>query len=301
MNPFRLLRRGAGHGAFVRMFSSTVANQAILSASNLLVGLILIRATADVQYGYYILAVNSILLLNSLQAAFLHPPLSLRIAREGREACAGMVGGLSRAQSRLTTWVAGTALGALLIAFGLGRLELPLALLLATAVLAAVAALYREFFRTVLFVSRQPHAVLVADVVYVVGQFAGVLLAARTAAPATVALLTLGLSALVGGRMLARTVRDSGGIDPKGSPAVWREIVHTGSWSVGGAGAHWAFSQGYNYVVAGVLDVAAVSALAATRLLMMPINLLSSGVAPLLMLANSVLLAAMAWQMIVGA
>jgi O-antigen/teichoic acid export membrane protein len=41
---------------------------------------------------------------------------------------------------------------------------------------------------------------------------------------------------------------------------------------------HWSFGQGYTYLVAALLDVKAVAALAATRLLLMPLNLLSSGV-----------------------
>ena len=82
--------------------------------------------------------------------------------------------------------------------------------------------------------------------------------------------------------MERRELRSRDGLDRTASPDVWRQIAGTGAWSAAGAGSHWAFSQGYNYVVASVVDVAAVSALAATRLLMMPINLLSSGVAPLL-------------------
>jgi len=56
-----------------------------------------------------------------------------------------------------------------------------------------------------------------------------------------------------------------------------------GAWSAAGSASHWTFSQGYNYVVVAVLDVSSVSALAATRLLLMPVNLLSTGISPLLM------------------
>jgi len=64
---------------------------------------------------------------------------------------------------------------------------------------------------------------------------------------------------------------------------VLRELAPIGGWSAAGSGTHWVFSQGYNYVVAAALDVRSVAALAATRLLMMPVNLLSSGITSLMM------------------
>jgi O-antigen/teichoic acid export membrane protein len=265
------------------MFSSTVANQALLSAANLLVGLILIRGTADVQYGYYVLIFNSILLLNSLQGAFISPPLAMRLAKATPQQAASLVGGIFRAQNR----VLGVALVVVLVLLGgawLAKLiENELALLLLVGLLSITAALLREFFRMVFFVNRQPMVVIKSDAVFVAGQLAGVWFAKKTAMPVVLALLAFSVAAFVASAMLWRALKRRDGLDPTASPSVWRELAGTGIWATAGAGSHWAFSQGYNYVVAGVLDVAAVSALAATRLLMMPINLLSSGVAPLLM------------------
>ena len=58
-------------GVFIRMFSSALASQALLSATSFLVGLLLIRRTTDLQYGYYILVAGAILLATSLQASFI--------------------------------------------------------------------------------------------------------------------------------------------------------------------------------------------------------------------------------------
>jgi O-antigen/teichoic acid export membrane protein len=55
-------------------------------------------------------------------------------------------------------------------------------------------------------------------------------------------------------------------------------MYSAGAWAVAGAAIHWAFTQGYNYIVVGVLSVDDVAAIAATRILMMPVNLISSGV-----------------------
>ena len=270
------------HALIVRMFSSTVANQALLSASNLLVGLILIRSTANVQYGYYVLIFNSILLLNSLQGAFIGPPLAIRLAKATPEQAATLVGGIFRAQNRMLVLA---VVSALLVLAGLWLTRLvedELALLLLAGLVAIGAALLREYFRMVFFVKRQPMVVIKSDIVFVAVQLAGVWFAKSSGAPAVMATLAFCVASLIATVMLWRAVTLRNGLDKTASPKVWREISGTGTWSAAGAGAHWAFSQGYNYVVAGVLDVAAVSALAATRLLMMPINLLSSGVSPLL-------------------
>jgi O-antigen/teichoic acid export membrane protein len=66
-------------------------------------------------------------------------------------------------------------------------------------------------------------------------------------------------------------------------PPVLREIAPLAAWSTAGAAIHWTFSQGYIYLVAGMLDVAAVAAIAATRLLLMPVNLLSTGIGSLML------------------
>lgn len=271
------------HAILVRMFSSTVVNQALLSASNLGVGLILIRSTADVQYGYYVLIFNSILLLNSLQSSFLHPPLAIRLATAAPDEAATLVGGLFRAQNALLARTTGIATALLACIWLTGLIDRDLALLLLTGILAIGSALLREFFRTVFFVIRMPMVVIKSDAVYIVGQLVGVWSATHTRAPAVVTLMASSVAALIASVMLARSLLKRNGMDRSASPRVWRQIASTGTWAAAGAGSHWTFSQGYNYIVASVVDVAAVSALAATRLLMMPINLLGTGMGPLML------------------
>ena len=57
------------------MFSSAVVDQAVLSAANLLVGVLLIRRSTDLEYGWYVLVWNALLLLTALQNAFIGPPM----------------------------------------------------------------------------------------------------------------------------------------------------------------------------------------------------------------------------------
>jgi O-antigen/teichoic acid export membrane protein len=271
------------HFAFARLLSSAVTSQALLSVANFSIGLILIRSTSDVQYGYYVLASSAIILLVSMQNAFFSPPLSIRMHQLDRRGRGELVGGLYRVQRRILPALGGVAV---VIALGLWYAQVldvhtgPL--VLATA-FAALAILHREYFRMVLLAHRRPYDVLRTDILYVVLMVAGVTLVTLTPAAAVAAVFTLGLAAVASGILLSRTLHRHEPWNTDGAQGILREIVPLAAWSTAGAGIHWAFSQGYIYLVAGTLDIATVAAIAATRLLMMPVNLLSSGIGSLML------------------
>ncbi len=271
------------HFAFARLLSSAVVSQALLSAGSFAIGLILIRSTTDVQYGYYILASNAILLLVSLQNAFFNPPLAIRMNRLDRLGRGELVGGLYREQRRLLP-----ALGTITVVIALYLwyaqvLDAHTGPLVLATVAAALAILHREYFRMVLFAHRRPHDVLRTDMFYVVLMVAGVFVATLTPAPAVTAIFTLSLAALASGILLSQTLHRHEPWNIQGTQGILREIAPLAVWSTAGAAIHWTFSQGYIYLVAGTLDVAAVAAIAATRLLMMPVNLLSTGIGSLML------------------
>ena len=150
-------------------------------------------------------------------------------------------------------------------------------------VVAALAILHREYFRMVLLAHRRPLDVLRTDIVYVVLMLAGVVAATLTPAPAVCAVLTLSLAAVASGILLARTLRRHEPWSMEGARGILREIAPLAAWSTAGAAIHWTFSQGYIYLVVGTLDVAAVAAIAALRLLLMPVNLVSAGIGSLML------------------
>ena len=275
--------RSRRHLAFARLLSSAVISQALLSAANFAIGLILIRSTTDVQYGYYILASNAILLLVSLQAGFFNPPLVNGMNRLDRLERGELVGGLYRAQYRILPAVGGITI---VIALGLWYARVLDAhtgpLVLAT-VAAALAILHREYFRMVLLAHRRPYDVLRTDIFYVVLMVAGVLVATLTPAPGVAAVFTLSLAAVASGILLSQALRRHEPWNTEGSEGILRAIAPLAAWPTAGAAIHWTFSQGYIYLVAGTLDVAAVAAIAATRLLLMPVNLLSTGIGSLML------------------
>ncbi len=272
-----------GRGGFVRMFSGAVAVQALLSASSFIVGLLLIRRTSDAQYGYYVLITTTILLATSLQWSFIAPPMVIRLTPADRAQRANIIGGLYRDQRRLVPWLAVLTAAIALVLRVRGDLDVRLAAILCAGTVATIAALHREFLRMVLFAYRLPHDVLKSDFLYCVLLVAGAFAATFSPLPATTAALTLTLACALGTLLLSKALWRHEPWNPRAPPGMLRQIAPLGAWSAFGSGVHWLFSQGYNYLVAGTLDVTAVAALAATRLMVMPVNLLSTGIATLML------------------
>jgi len=265
------------------LLGSAVGSQALLSASSFGIGLVLIRGTSDLQYGSYILASSAILLLVSLQNAFVNPALASRMVKLDRPGRSALVGGLYRAQRRILPAVVALAV-ALVLGLWAGQvLDSHSAPMLLATIGAAWAMLSREYLRMVLFADRLPHEVVRTDLLHVLLAVGGAWIATHTEAPAAVAVLTLSLAAWASGRLLLGTLRRQGLWTGAGASGLLAEIAPLAAWSTAGAAIHWAFSQGYIYLVGGTLGVSAVAAIAATRLLMMPVNLLSTGIGSLML------------------
>lgn len=269
-------------GVFVRLFGSAVLMQAMLSATNLAVGLILIRRTSSEQYGFYVLTLTVVLLLNSLQNSFMQPQLVVRMASATAQESADFVGGLWRDQRYPWLLLPAVALIVGLDAISTHLLSPGVGFVLIASTAAVVASLHREFFRMVLLAYRRPVEVLRADAAYAVLLVIGALIATTTPAPAAVAALGLAVAALVGGSLGSRSLWR---LRPwnKHARGSFRDIAPLGAVTASGSAIHWLFSQGYNFLVAWTLDVPAVAAIAATRILIMPVNLVSTGIGTMML------------------
>ncbi|HEY0800183.1 MAG TPA: hypothetical protein VGD54_05025 [Steroidobacteraceae bacterium] len=273
-----------GHqGFFVRMLSSAVIVQAVLSAGSLGVGLILLRNASDAQYGYYVLVLNALLLITALQNQFIQPPMVHRMTLADAQGRADLIGGLFREQRSLVPIVGGVAVVVALALRIADVLSVHTTWLVLAAIAAAMATLYREFFRMVLLACRLPFQVMRVDSMYVVALVAGAYIATFTPAPAAVAVSILCCAALMSGWLLSRSLWRLEPWNIHGAYGILVKIFPVGSWTVAGAIIHWTFSQGYNYLIVGTLDVKAVAAAAATRLFMMPVNMLSTGIGSLML------------------
>ena len=267
----------------LRLFSGAVIDQAMLSAASLLVGLILIRHTSDADYGHYVLAQSAILLLLSVQGAFIGGPLLVLAPQKDAEEKRNMVGALFTFQRRvsLRAALAGLALVAVLAASA--AFERQSLIVWAAFVASGWLMLNREYLREVLLIYTRPQVVLGADALYVTVLIASSAMAALYASPAApYAVLGIGLAAYCGAALLKAAVQKDPGFSTAAPKKYLAEITPLGAWATAGAAIYWTFSQGYNYLLAVQLDLSAVAAVAATRLLLMPINLLTTGVRQLL-------------------
>lgn len=270
-------------GLLMRMFGSAVIGQALLSAASLGVGLLLIRHSTDAQYGAYVLVINAVLLLTSLQSAFFGPAMVIRMTPLDREGRGAVVGGLYTEQRRLLRWVAtGGVLLVGVLALS-GAISPHAALIVGLGIAVAAAAMRREFFRIALQAHQRASQVLRGDLLYVLLLAGGAGMAVLTTVPVMLALLTMSIAAVAAGTQLSRELRDSEAWHPAGIPGLLRQIAPGAAWAMAGAATHWLFSQGYSYIVAMTLDVAAVAAIATTRLLLMPVNLVSTGISSLML------------------
>jgi O-antigen/teichoic acid export membrane protein len=261
----------------LQSLGSGLVIQATLSSGNFLVGWLLIRHTTDEQYGLYVLAFNTMLLLMMLQGSFIQAQMIVRLVHADDQGRADLIGGLMREQRgvlRRALVVAALAIATLCFA---GVLDVAYSAFYAAIALAAVAMLMREYYRMVLFAYRRPQLVLKADLCYVALLLGGVVIATSSPAAAMVALLVTAAAAAASTMLLSRAVWKTEAWNAKGAPGILRDFVPLGAWSVSGAAAHWALSYGYSFIVAGVLSVQSVAAIAATRLLFMPLNLISAG------------------------
>jgi O-antigen/teichoic acid export membrane protein len=271
------------YSSALRMFSGAVAIQAMLSAASFFVGLLLVRRTSDSEYGYYVLIVAAVGLVTSLQGSFIGPPMIIRLTSASRVERADLIGGLSRDQTRLLPLLAMATLVYGVILRISGELDFGLGLTLLGGAAAMITSLRRNFLRSVLFAYRRPNDVLGADTLYSVLLVLGAFAATFAARPAATASMTMALASVLGSWILAKALWRHEPWNRKAPIGMLREIAPLGAWSAFGSAAHWLFSQGYNYIVAATLGVSAVAAIAATRLLVMPVNLLSTGVASLLL------------------
>jgi O-antigen/teichoic acid export membrane protein len=259
------------------MISSSMLSQALLSAANFAVGLLLIRRTPHAQYGYYVLIITGVQLLAQAQLAFIQPSLVRCLATAELGARRDFIGGAYREQQRRLLAFAAIASFVVAILWYVQVLDRSTALIVFAAIFAALATLYREYFRMVLLAYRIPLKAFQVDLFYVLLLCSGAYLATLSDEPAMVAALTLGISGVVGGRLLSHMVWRHEGWVIEGAPRVLSEMAPLGTWAVIGAAIHWTFAQGFIYIVAGTLSVNAVAAVSATRLLLMPVNLMSFG------------------------
>jgi O-antigen/teichoic acid export membrane protein len=270
-------------GSVVKLFSVAVIDQAMLSVGNFAVGFVLIRFLTDRDYGLYVLVQSAMLLITAAQSAWLTGPLIIVAARKSAEERRSVVGAVKGSQRRVVLRAVLVTQLLPLTAYLLGQISGTMELVLAGALVSGWAVLRKEYLRSVLLLYRRPHSLAVADAVYVGVLVAGVCAATFSKSAAIVwVIAVMSVASLACGAIADRVLaRDPGWVSGDAAP-VLREIRSMAVWSATGALMYHFLYQGVNYVLASRLDLKAVADVNATRLLLMPVIVLTVGVQSLL-------------------
>jgi O-antigen/teichoic acid export membrane protein len=266
-------------------FSTGVLDQVIVSGASFIAGFLMIRYTTDADYGQFVLAQSTLLLLVGAQGAWTAGPLAVIAPTKTEETRRTMVGSIKASQRRFLRRL---TLAALLIPIAgsmAGIWGVPLALIIAATIFAGWAALERELLRNMLLVYSRPQSMLRADLFYVAALLVGIALSvfANLPSPGLCAVVTLALAGWAGATAANRSLaRNPGWVSGDARP-FWREFRQVGLWTTVGAVIYWLFAQSYNYVLATRLDLTAVANVNAARLMLMPVFVFILGVNNLLL------------------
>lgn len=266
----------------VRHTSVSVVDQALNSAANFAVGLLLIRTIPTAEYGTFVLANTALYLAIGVENSLFTAPMSVLAPK------------LAAAEKH--TFVAALGLGQLVIWLPLLVLSCIVASILGSAgildagsvrlawVTACVAGPFvvREFVRQALFIFSAPVAVLIADATYAAAMIAAVAAVTTTAAPGLYAVAAIGLAAIVATAAGGVVYLKMAGLPTHFDLQPLKQTWHLARWGLLGMAVSWAQHQGFLYLLAAVQGSEAVGHVSAARLLLMPIALVITGVGTIL-------------------
>lgn len=264
--------------AAAKLIGSTVISQALLSGSSFIVAFVLLRQLGTEAYGYYVLISVGILLLVILQGAFFQTRIIAALTTQKGGDLAVQVGGLIKTRRAVVGAVFILLCLSCLIATVTDYTPPSTAGLFLAGAVSGYLVLWREFSRGLLLAHHQGGPILYGDVTYAVMLVCCSYISTLLPYPTLMAICSIGVTAACSAILMTKFLWESKPWDKDAKAASLREISTIGGWAAYGAGVHWSFSQGYTYIVAALLDVNAVAAIAATRLLLMPVTLLSTGV-----------------------
>jgi O-antigen/teichoic acid export membrane protein len=254
-------------------------DQALLSAANLLVGLLVVRSTAKADYGHYLLGVAAVLFVVSVQNALVTTQMTVLLPgkepRERERFCAALAAGQFLVFLPLAMAATGTAAMASHAGAGPWRGIVP------AVSAAALGTLLREFGRALHFQRLRPSAVLATDLLYLVLLGSGLAVAVARAPEGLhiTALWLMGLASLVTGGIALATARPGPFPGFTEMTAALSEAWRNGRWALGGVTVTWLQDQSYVYLLTLLAGAGAAAEAGAARLFMAPAALLGAGAA----------------------
>jgi O-antigen/teichoic acid export membrane protein len=265
----------------VRLFSSAVADQALLSAASFMAGVVMLRRVSDADYGLYVLITSALVLVTGMQDALISCPMTVMAAKKEAPERLGLSVDLLRRQYLVWLPLMPVALLVFITLYWRGNSYAGTAGMIAVGVALMIVA--REHLRQMLLLYAKPGLLLTADAVYAVVFLGGIYLAAQSRLPVHVAILAVGTAALLSTLTSVSLFYREVGWRARSYHGALREVWRLGKWGLAGCILTWLHSQGFFYLLAALEGANMVAGVAAARLLLMPINLLLAGVSQLLL------------------
>ena len=269
-----LWQRGLNSEAFQHSLIA-IFDQALCSATNLFVALILIRNSSTSDYGRFALANAGLFLALGTLHALVSAPLSVIAPKRSEREAKALVGSMA-----ITHLLVALPL-ALLVALGSMALSVSGHITYGTASLMAISALValpfvgREFIRQAGYIFSRPGMVVLVDLVY-----CGILLvliglfAIRTDDPALGTIQSIGIAATIAMCVGAVFLYKQLGIQLIPDRHSLSQLGSAPKWGGLGMFVSWLQNQGFLYLVGGIGGTAAVAHVSASRLLLMPIGMI---------------------------
>jgi O-antigen/teichoic acid export membrane protein len=267
----------------LRPFGTAIFDQVVLSIANFLVGFSLIRYASDHDYGLYVLVQSTLILIISVHNSYLSGPIAILATKIPTDERWKTIGSVKRVQRRALRTVAVPLLLVPLLGYVSGILDGLVAWIVAAGIFAVWAALRREYLRSVLLMYFRPQALLGADVLYAVILLAGVTAAIAFGTNVVVgATFALAVAGWAGAAEAHRALGKDQAWQEGHEVTIWPQIHALGVWALAGSIIWWVLGQSYSYFLATRLNLTAVADVNATRLLLMPAVILTTGVGSLL-------------------
>lgn len=259
-------------------------DQALLSASNFIVGVYLIKSVGKLEYGTYVLGYAVVLLLVGVQNALVSTQMIVLSPYKDSATRRRFCGSLAVGQYCIFIPLVILGVCGAVVAYESGFMSASDKHLSYAIGIAILGTLLREFYRAYFFITSQIVEVIIIDVLYVTLLLSGLFLADFPAESLhLIAIGLLGVASFVAGSVAAFLSKVRLCFKWKEMILSLGEVWPQGRWSLGGVAVTWIQDQSYVYLLSAMGGRAATADASASRLFFAPLALLNTGFTRVLM------------------
>ena len=250
-------------------------DQAMLSAVNFLITIILIKSVPKVEYGYFSIAFSVSLFLISIQNAVITTPFTVLLPTKNKEERSGYSSSLLFGQLifLIPVILLGLIICGILYFSGWDKTKI---LVISSLTIASFGLLFREFLRAYYFAHEEPQKVIKIDLLYVVVYLSLIAITYFVLKLNVAAVIFLGgMSALIVS-LIFNHFRKINSVQQTILKSYKENWIY-GKWALAGVLVTHIQNYSYLYILAAMLGSLAVADVSASRLLLMPFLLVQVG------------------------